>query len=149
MPFIDDGANLRESPGAPPLPMGEHGPEGRRFRLFESVNSQLQQASREAPLLIVLDDCHCADAASMILLKFIARDLRQSRIMLIVTYREIEAQLSPFLPSLLAEIGREGQTVSMRGMPEADVRRFIATSWSPATTPRARCRKRFPKLLKR
>ena len=128
MPFIDDGANLRESPGAPPLPMGEHAPEGRRFRLFDSVNSQLQQASREAPLLIVLDDCHCADAASMILLKFIARDLRQSRIMLIVTYREIEAQLSPFLPSLLAEIGREGQTVSMRGMPEADVRRFIATS---------------------
>jgi eukaryotic-like serine/threonine-protein kinase len=128
MPFIEDRADSREARSAPPLPMGERGPDHRRFQLFDSINAQLQQASCTAPLLIVLDDCHCADAASMVLLKFIARDLRQSRIMLIVTYREIEARLSPFLPSLLAEIGREGQTISLRGMPEADVRRFIATN---------------------
>ena len=94
------------SRSTPTLPMATSEPDHHRFQLFDSLNSQLQQASHEAPLLIVLDDCHYADAASMSLLKFIARDLRQSRAMLIVTYREIEAQLSPFLPALLAEIGR-------------------------------------------
>ncbi len=128
LPFIADGTPSLGSRSAPALPMATREPDHDRFQLFDSLNSQLQQASREAPLLIVLDDCHCADAASMILLKFIARDLRQSRIMLVVTYREIDAQLLPFLPALLAEIGREGQTISLLGMPEADVRRFIETS---------------------
>ncbi len=126
--------------------MATREPDHDRFQLFDSLNSQLQQASREAPLLIVLDDCHCADAASMILLQFIARDLRQSRIMLVVTYREIDAQLSPFLPALLAEIGREGQTISLLGMPEADVRRFIETSTGRQT--KTAVRKRCPGLLK-
>lgn len=133
-PFIADGAASPGSRSTPTLPMATSEPDHHRFQLFDSLNSQLQQASHEAPLLIVLDDCHYADAASMSLLKFIARDLRQSRAMLIVTYREIEAQLSPFLPALLAEIGREGQTISLRGMPEADVRRFIATSTGRETT---------------
>jgi hypothetical protein len=38
----------------------------------------------------VLDDLHAADADSLHLLRFVARDLLQSRILILTTYRETE-----------------------------------------------------------
>lgn len=112
--------------GSSDLLIASREPNQDRFRLFDSLNARLLQASQATPLMLVLDDCHAADAASMLLLRFISRNLRSSRILVVATYRETDAQVSPFLPALLAEIAREGQTLTLRGISAEDVGSFVA-----------------------
>src|SRR5664279_4795160 len=48
---------------------------GDRFRLFDATAWLLRSAARAAPLLVVLDDLHWADKASLLLLQHIVRVL--------------------------------------------------------------------------
>lgn len=102
--------------------------ESDRFRLFDAVSRFFAHVSRERPLVIVFDDAHAADAASLLMLRFLARELRPLRLLLIVTYRETEAQLDPHKAELVAEIGREGTTLTLTGLTEADVHQFLEAS---------------------
>ena len=51
------------------------GAEGARFRLFDAVAAFLRNAGAGQPLMLVLDDLHAADAPSILLLRFVAREL--------------------------------------------------------------------------
>ena len=61
-----------------------------RYQLFDAVRTLLQRASSRAPLVLILDDLHQADAGSLLLLEFVARELSDSRLLLVVTYRADE-----------------------------------------------------------
>src|SRR3954470_11076057 len=61
-----------------------------RFRLFEAIASFCKRAAEDAPLLLVLDNLHWADASSLRLLEFIAPDLASCRMLVVVTYRDME-----------------------------------------------------------
>ena len=50
-------------------------PEQARFRLFDSVTNFLKNASQTQPLVIVLDDLHWGDRASLLLLEFLAQGM--------------------------------------------------------------------------
>ena len=89
-----------------------------RFRLFDSVSSIFRHRAAEIPLMLVLDDLHAADIDSLLLLKFIARDLLQSRILLVGTYRDAELSRSPQHAAILGEVGREGRSIPLRGLGE-------------------------------
>lgn len=103
------------------------GEEQARFRLFDSVAIFLKQLAGELPLTVVLDDLHVADADSLLLLRFLARDLRNFRTFLIGTFREIEAKLTSLGAELLSDIGREGQVISLRGFTRTEVEQFMRT----------------------
>jgi DNA-binding winged helix-turn-helix (wHTH) protein len=60
-----------------------------RFRLFESVTMVLRHAARVAPIVIVLDDLHWADKPSLLLLQFLARELRGAAMLVVGTYRDV------------------------------------------------------------
>jgi eukaryotic-like serine/threonine-protein kinase len=62
----------------------------RRFLLFDAVSLLLKDFARSDPILLVLDDLHDADQASLQLLRFIARNLASTAILLIGTYRDAE-----------------------------------------------------------
>ncbi len=49
-----------------------------RFELFDSIAAYLKRLSNASPLVLVLDDLHAADADSLHLLRFVARDLLQN-----------------------------------------------------------------------
>jgi AAA ATPase domain len=66
-----------------------------RFYLFEAVTGLFRRAASAQPLLLVLDDLHAADDPSMLLLQFLARDLRGARLLVVGTYRDVEAAWSP------------------------------------------------------
>lgn len=119
-------AELEQIPGLSNLTSGE--PSHQRFRLFDSISTFLALLARDLPLMVVLDDCHAADPASLLLLRFIARDLRNLRLMLIVTYREAEVSRDPTRAELMAELGREGTRIALRGLTAADVAEFIEHS---------------------
>jgi len=81
-------------------------PEQARFRLFEAVSSFLKRASADGPLLLVLDDIHWADEPSLLLLRFIARQIDDSRLMIVLTSREAEAAGNPTVTETLAQLSR-------------------------------------------
>jgi len=112
-------------PGLPEPPALE--PEQARFRLFDSITTFLKNASKSQPIVLVLDDLHWADKPSLLLLQFLARELRGARLMALATYRDVELRRGHPLSQTLGELAREGlsQRILLRGLTEQDVARFI------------------------
>ncbi|MCZ6866767.1 MAG: protein kinase, partial [Chloroflexi bacterium] len=102
-------------------------PEQARFRLFDSITAFLKSASLKQPLVLVLDDLHWADQPSLLLLQFVARELGNSRLLLLGTYRDVELSRQHPLAETLGELTRERlfQRVLLRGLSRQDVGRFI------------------------
>jgi DNA-binding SARP family transcriptional activator len=63
----------------------------RRFRMFEAIALLLEQAAFSAPRMILLDDLHWADIASLELTTFLAGRVFGSRLMVVATARVTEA----------------------------------------------------------
>jgi class 3 adenylate cyclase len=112
-------------PGLPAPPTLE--PEQARFRLFDSITTFLKNASGVQPLVLVLDDLHWADKPSLLLLQFLAKELRGSRLLVLGTYRDVELRRQHPLAQTLGELNRENlsQRVLLRGLTENDLRRFV------------------------
>ncbi|MFY9571921.1 MAG: AAA family ATPase, partial [Blastocatellia bacterium] len=102
-------------------------PEQARFRLFDSVTTFLKNASRIQPLVVILDDLHWADKPSLLLLQFLARELKDAGILVIGTYRDMELGRQHPLSQTLGELSRQGLSarIVLRGLTEQDVARFI------------------------
>ncbi len=112
-------------PDLPTAPQLE--PEQARFRLFDSISAFLKTASQRQPRVLVLDDLHWADQPSLLLLQFVARELGNSRLLLVGTYRDVELSRQHPLVETLGELTRERlfQRVLLRGLSQQDVGRFI------------------------
>src|SRR5204862_4506065 len=82
-------------------------PEGARFRLFEAVAALLCEAAWHRPLVLVLDDLHWADDATLLLLKYVARYPREARLMVVGTYRDMDVEPGHPLHGVLADLARE------------------------------------------
>jgi len=109
--------------------------EEARFRLFDSVTSLLLAAARDRPILLVLDDLHWADEPSLLLLRFAARELASSGLLILGTYRDVELGRHHPLARVLGEIsGIEGSgRIHLRGLGVGAVERYIEmTSGAPA-----------------
>jgi DNA-binding SARP family transcriptional activator len=118
---------LRELyPGLPEPPAPES--DGARFRLFDAMATFLRNATAAQPLVLVLDDLHAADAPSLLLLRFLARDLGQARLLVVGAYRDVDPSLRDPLLATLAELGREPVTTRLvlDGLAQDDVARYIA-----------------------
>ena len=120
---------LSELHGALPEPEAPEG-EGARFRLFEAVRSFLRSAAEQRPLVVVLDDLHAADEPSLLLLRFVARDLEHSRLLVVGAYRDVDPTLREPLTTALAEFVRESHTTQMTlsGLSSAEVAEYVELS---------------------
>ncbi len=99
-------------------------PARERFEVFEAVGSFLRARARAAPLLLVFDDLHMADGATLELLSFVARGLRASRIAVVATWRDAEARAADVV-EVLARIAREGEGVPLRPLSSEDVAEVV------------------------
>src|SRR6516165_2338224 len=108
----------------PPPPMGA---EAARFRLFDAVAAFMRNAGAGQPLMVVLDDLHAADAPSILLLRFAARELGDARVLVLGAYRGMELDRGHPLAVALAELSREAATrhVPLSGLDEPGVARLI------------------------
>jgi tetratricopeptide (TPR) repeat protein len=96
-----------------------------QFRLFDSVSQFFREESRKTPLVLILDDIHAADPESLLLLRFIARDLHDLRMMVVATYRTAETTKDERTFQLIGEINREGRNLALGGLSEDDAREFL------------------------
>ena len=94
---------LPELGAAPPARVDD---QFARPRLFEAVRTAFVGAAAEQPLLVVLDDLHWADRATRDLFSYLARVLRQGRVLLVGTYRDDELHRGHPLRPLVAELAR-------------------------------------------
>jgi len=108
-----------------PTEIGE--PESERFRLFDSIATFLKQASSGAPIVLMLEDLHWSDKPSLMLLEFVARELANSKIMVVGNYRDMELNRRHPLSVTLGDLSRERlfERVVLRGLQKHDVHRFI------------------------
>jgi predicted ATPase len=76
-------------------------------RLFWQVSGFLQALAAERPLAVLLDDLHWMDGAGLALLLHLARHTRESPILLLGTYRDIEVAPTHSLAKGIHDLGRE------------------------------------------
>jgi tetratricopeptide (TPR) repeat protein len=116
----------RQLPELPPTSDSTDPPRA-RFRLFDAVSGFLTRASRTRPLVIVLDDLNWADNESLRLLEFVTRQLAETHVLLVGTYRDIELSRGHPLAQTLGELSRERifERILLRGLGHDDVSRFI------------------------
>ncbi len=95
-----------------------------RFRLHRAVSTYLREVSNVAPLLVVLDDLHRADAETLAILNHGAPDLATTRFLVLATYRpaEMGEHLSDGLATLAA---REPVRITLAGLGEEAARDLI------------------------
>ena len=116
---------LPELAGAAAPPPGLLDAESARFRLFDATTACLIAAARVCPLLLILDDVHCADLPSLRLLQFFAHALPGAPVLAVATYRELEARQDVAVGEVLSALGRGARHLPLRGLSEPEVRRFV------------------------
>jgi hypothetical protein len=84
-----------------------------RFQLFDAITALLRRAAATEPLVVVLEDVHWADEASLALLEFVAQEIDGTHLLLIVTFRERER---PRVPRPLLDAVRRGQRIALQGL---------------------------------
>ena len=106
------------------------GAEQERFRLFDSVTRFLVNAARDQPLIIVLDDMHCADRSSLLLLEFLAHEVPRARLLVLVTYRDVELHPAHSLTHTLAQLARvhPPRRIVLHGLSRPEVARYLQMS---------------------
>ena len=118
--------DLRELfPDLPEPPLSDS--EAARVCLFDATAAFLKRAGAARPLVLVLDDLHAADAPSLLLLQFLARELRQSRLLVLGAYRDVDPMVAEPLAATLVELAREPVTehVRMDGLGETELSEYI------------------------
>jgi predicted ATPase/DNA-binding CsgD family transcriptional regulator len=77
-----------------------------QVRLFEALLELLDCLSEIQPVALILEDVHWADRSTRTFVTFLARSLRQERVMTLLTYRSDELHRRHPLRPLLAELER-------------------------------------------
>jgi eukaryotic-like serine/threonine-protein kinase len=103
--------------------------EEARFRLFDAAAAFLRNAASRRPIVLVLDDLHAADVPSLLLLQFVAGELRRTPVLVLGTYRDVELGRDHPLRRTLAELARAPatRTLSLPGLGESEVGQLIET----------------------
>src|SRR5881398_3296697 len=110
-----------QSPAPPVPPQSEHA----RFYLFDAVATFLRSRPDHTPLVLVFDDLQWADTPSLLLLQFLVHELRDTAMLVVATYRAMEARQNPHVAEILGALARDGRHLPLSGFGEGEVAAFI------------------------
>jgi len=131
---------IKQKLGAVPqsLPIS---PEHERDRLFEAVSQFVTNVSKEAPLLVVLDDLQWTDQSSLLLLHYLARGIYKQNLLLLGAYRDTDIDERHPLSPVLTELNRERllQSTQLKRMSFDDVSEMIKRILEQDEVPREFC----------
>lgn len=101
---------------------------GSQDEFFEHMRAFAAELAAHQPLVLVLEDLHWSDPASLELLRYLARTIAELRLLLIVTYRIDELTRRHPLFQLLPLLVREAQAerIDLRSLGTDDVRALVA-----------------------
>lgn len=112
-----------------------------RFRLFDGVAAFLQRAAERKPIVIALDDLHCADAASLHLLTFLVQQLQRARLLIVANHRPVHA-LPPSAAALIQPIAQSSRVrqLELSGWDALELGHYIEVTTGSAPSPELRAR---------
>jgi DNA-binding CsgD family transcriptional regulator/tetratricopeptide (TPR) repeat protein len=93
---------LEQTDGRP----GERHDPSAQLRLFEALLELLDVIGERQPLVLILEDVHWADRSTRTFVAFLARSLRDERLLVVLSYRTDEVHRRHPLSPLLAELER-------------------------------------------
>ncbi|MDQ6626988.1 MAG: AAA family ATPase [Pseudomonadota bacterium] len=101
-----------------------------RFRLFEAIASFWRRAALRAPLLLIFEDLHWADATSLRLFAFLAAELEDSALLVVGTYRDTELSRQHPLFDTLADLARSPvcQRIELAGLSAHETEEFMVAA---------------------
>ena len=113
-PWSDALRGYTPQQGQPPVPGWFGDPDamgkvGSQTALFDETRHFFMAIAEQQPLVIVLEDLHWADAASLEALRYLARTFEAIPILLVATYRDDEITRHHELYQLLPLLVRESQ----------------------------------------
>ena len=116
--------------GELPLPQTTD-PDTERYLLYAAVMGLLEEASRQRPVVLVLDDLHWADKPSLQLLRHVVANSSASRLLILGTYRDGELSAAHPLTEALAALHREPagvSTIDLLGLDDTGVIAFMESA---------------------
>ncbi|HYZ29548.1 MAG TPA: AAA family ATPase [Thermoleophilaceae bacterium] len=123
--------------GELPQPM-KADPDTERHRLHTAVTELFTAVGRRAPILLVLEDCHWADAPTLLLLRHVARSAWDARLLLVATFRDTEPDVPLAVTETLADLRRSDDVIRLRlaGLSEAEVTEFVGRASGSELSPK-------------
>lgn len=101
--------------------------EQQRYRLFDSIAGCLRRAAERQPLMLVLDNLHCAGRPSLLLLQYLATTLTDAPIVLVGTYRGLKISRQHPLFDILGALNRQSRfmRLQLKGLSPSEVEQFL------------------------
>lgn len=104
-------------------------PSDERLRLYNSVSRFLGALAPGGPVVVFLDDLHWADRDTLALLRYVARTLSASAVLLVGAYRDPELRLDAAHPLMttLASVRHETAcpTIRLRGLDQREMGTYL------------------------
>jgi DNA-binding CsgD family transcriptional regulator/tetratricopeptide (TPR) repeat protein len=121
--------DLSQRVGELPPPVAAD-PDTERHRLHMAVSELLAGVTRDRPALLVVEDGHWADAASLLLLRHFARAPGSARVLLAATFRDTEPDIPEAFSAALAELRRSDDVIRLRldGLSLDEIAEFVRTA---------------------
>jgi hypothetical protein len=95
-----------------------------RLEAFDGLARRLLAVA--GPVVLILEDLHLADSATLLFLAFLVPQLATAPVLLFGTYRDVEARLTPEREALLARVARSAETLPLRALERAEVAHLVA-----------------------
>lgn len=131
-PWLEMTDLYQAGPGLPELPdVLKRGTDAsdlsNQLELFDVTRSFFANVSAANPLVLVLEDLHWSDPASLDLLRYLARQVEHQSILLVATYRVDEVTAMHPLYALLPLLVREAnaERLDLRQFGDDDVRALV------------------------
>jgi predicted ATPase/predicted Ser/Thr protein kinase len=80
---------------------------GDQTRTFDCIGTLIAAIANQAPVLLFIDDIHWADSSTLKLLRHLVHRCQEQRVLILLTYREVELDESRDLNSFIHELVRE------------------------------------------
>ncbi len=101
LPLLPHLSTMRDVTGSTGI-----SPDTAEDRLLELLLGVVGRLAARAPVLMVVEDIQWADRSTIDLIAFLARNLRDERVLLVTTFRTDEPQARRHILPLIAELGR-------------------------------------------
>jgi class 3 adenylate cyclase/tetratricopeptide (TPR) repeat protein len=101
----------------------ESDPETERYLLYAAAAGLLEEAGKQEPVLLILDDLHWADSPTLSLLRHVVTAGSSMAVMVVGTYRDSDLSRDHPLTALLADLHREQgvERIKLTGLDSQDL----------------------------
>ncbi len=110
-----------------------------RFGLYEAIGKSLEVIGAPHAIVLILDNLHWADTASLDLLCHIARRQSHAHLLILGAYRDSEIERNPVLARTIAELSRQRTLtiLTVNPLPASDIEALAAAYLEGPLSPEA------------